>query len=295
VTRAQAIALVALAACGRIRFDPRSDAAVDAPPDGCALSPWSTPVQLTEIATVKGDSGPELALDGLTLYFDSPRVNVGDLYVAVRPDRASPFGIATNLGAVNTTNRELDPTITADQLDLLFSSDRVGGAYCIYESLRASPAAAFPAATRRGELCTTTQAEGPSISADGLTLYYSTHGSTSKLGAIMVAIRSARNAAFGAPSPVAVASAALVGFPALSSDQLTLYLEEEPTTYDILTAVRPDPASAFGTPTPLSIDTDTANEADPAISGDNLELFFDSNRAGTVGATGIYHATRTCQ
>jgi hypothetical protein len=299
VARVALLALVA-ASCGRLRFDPRDDGghAVigDAPADACAFGPWSAPVQIAELAGTSNEAGPQLATDGVTLYFASDRANVGDLFVAVRPDASSPFGMASSLGAVNTTNRENAPTVTADQLDLLFESDRLGAAYCIYEAMRTSTTAQWPAATRHSELCVGAgQAGGPFITEDGLSLYYTEHDSTGELGTLMVATRAARGDAFSAGAQVPVGLTGVAGFPSLSHDRLTMYFEMATPTLDLYVTSRLDESSSFGTVAALPFNQANQADQDAAVDLFDRELFFASVRPGGAGGLDLYHVTRACQ
>ncbi|MBA3465065.1 MAG: PD40 domain-containing protein [Deltaproteobacteria bacterium] len=53
-----------------------------------------------------------------------------------------------------------------------------------------------------------------------------------------------------------------------------------------------DPGAPWAAPQPMTAVSSTAYETDPALSPDGLELFFSSDRMGTVGGLDIYRATR---
>src|SRR5258708_35994606 len=110
---------IAACGCGRIGFGALGDAPLG---DACTFGPWSAPVRIAELSAASDDTGRHITGDALSLYFASTRVIVGDIFVATRPDRASPFGQPVNLGSVNGTNRDLNPTVTDDQLALYFDS-----------------------------------------------------------------------------------------------------------------------------------------------------------------------------
>lgn len=292
--------------CGRLRFDARGDGGAGggggdalgdgvAMPDACNFGPWSAPVHLASLSSSSGDGSPELAADGLTLYFGSARTAATDLFVAVRPDRASAFGAPMNLGSINSSSLDSDATRTDDQLDMLFTSSRTGAMNCIYESIRTDTAAAWPAPTEHTELCPSgTPITGGSISADGLTLYYNTQNMFGVLGALMIATRSARGAAFATNVPLPhTGTTQLEGFPSVSRDGLTLYFASSTPTTQLYVATRSDTTQAFGAPALLPF-TGTQGDGDPAISVDGTELYFASMRGGGLGGNDLYVVTRSC-
>lgn len=76
------------------------------------------------------ESSPVLSQDGLTLIFHSAQSgkNRDDLWMSQRADRDAPWGKRINLGPkVNSPSRENRPTLDADALTLVFSSNRPGG------------------------------------------------------------------------------------------------------------------------------------------------------------------------
>ena len=90
-------------------------------------------------------------------------------------------------------------------------------------------------------------------------------------------------------TPVALPELNGTGYPSLSPDQLTIFLE---APGGFKTATRPDTASAFSTPVAVTGLGTLANFADPFIAPDGLALYF----AGYVTAApdDIYVATRPC-
>lgn len=103
-------------------------------------APFEDPVELQGVNTDAREEGFWLSHDGLTVYFASNRFADGDMdiFVAVRPDRDSPFEEAQNLAVVNTPGLELDPALTADGFELFFASDR-SGTMQLYRSARLCP------------------------------------------------------------------------------------------------------------------------------------------------------------
>jgi len=92
---------------------------------------WSKPVAITELNTPFDDTAPMLSADDLTIYFFSNRSGNEDLYVAHRPDTASPFGPATPITELDTASGETDPWISPDDHHLVFARSNV-----LYEATR---------------------------------------------------------------------------------------------------------------------------------------------------------------
>lgn len=99
---------------------------------------YGAPVLVTELNTASDESPGGLSSDGLRLLLASKRTGgLGgqDVWTAARPDQSSAFTTVTNEATVNTTFNELDPTLSADDQELLFASDR-SGQVLIYSALR---------------------------------------------------------------------------------------------------------------------------------------------------------------
>ena len=93
---------------------------------------WGTPVNLgSTINSSDWDWAPEVQIDGLSLIFGSDRpggFGDDDIYVSTRPTEDNPWGEPFNLGsAVNTSDQEARPSISADGRVLYFCSNRSPG------------------------------------------------------------------------------------------------------------------------------------------------------------------------
>ena len=83
-----------------------------------------------------------LSADGLTLYFDSTRPGLGshDLWQATRVNASAAFGNVAPLGTLSTSDDEYNVSLSRDELELVFTSNRNGSAtYRLYRSLRSCP------------------------------------------------------------------------------------------------------------------------------------------------------------
>jgi hypothetical protein len=95
-------------------------------------SDWSAPVNLgSVINSGLSDQGPAISREGLSLYFTSNRSGAlggFDMYVSQRVSVEDPWSSPVNLGpTVNTTSDEGNPAFSRDGHLLFFQSKRPGG------------------------------------------------------------------------------------------------------------------------------------------------------------------------
>lgn len=101
--------------------------------DAPRFSDWSTPVNLGPMVNFElEDMSPEISRDGLSLYFGRNQGTaggfIGDIWVSERPSVDAPWGPAQNVGPmINTTSNENNPALSLDGHGLFFNSDRPGG------------------------------------------------------------------------------------------------------------------------------------------------------------------------
>jgi serine/threonine protein kinase/Tol biopolymer transport system component len=143
---------------------------------------WGLPSNLGP--TVNGasyDGGPCLSGDGLSLYFfaiDRPGgFGSRDLWVTTRTTVDADWGTPVNFGAsVNTAADEIMPSVTADGLELYFTSGRPGGygANDLWMMTRATVKDTWAIPVNLGPAINTPAQENwPGISPDGLLLVFS--------------------------------------------------------------------------------------------------------------------------
>ena len=95
--------------------------------------PWRTPANLGPLVnTGQDDICANISADGLELYFGSYNRTGGyghfDIWVATRVTADNDWGTPVNLGpTVNSSYRDLSPSMSTDGLVLFFFSDRPGG------------------------------------------------------------------------------------------------------------------------------------------------------------------------
>ena len=154
---------------------------------------WSEPVKLDPPVNTDGPEGsPCISPDGLELYFSEawfprykgtgcePNPNGyggGDLWVSRRATKEDPWGEPENLGqAVNSSDTEDTPSISADGLSLYFMSRRSGGVD-LFVTTRQTTNDSWEPAVNLGYPINTEYFETvPRISPDGLRLFFSIGG-----------------------------------------------------------------------------------------------------------------------
>jgi len=298
--------MAALAACGRLDFDPHAgrdalatDSTPSMPDAACTLGPWGSPVALASLNTTNTDYGGQLTADGLAIYFDSDRTGQQDLYVARRDTRAATFGAPTRIAELSSQQTDADPSPTADELDLIFDSNRTND-LCLWESTRASIADAWGAPVKLAALCAPSAATGPYLTGDGLTLYFTIGVDPQNEGALGVTHRPSRTDPFGPVTPLPeqlTTNPPDGGYPALTADQRTIYFEQAngsggAATITIHEATRDASGGKFGTRQPFDAVTLGPNNGDPSITADGLDFAFDSDASGNAD---LYEMTRSCE
>lgn len=222
-------------------------------------SGWSTPVNLGPfINSAFSDQGPAISKDGLSLYFTSNRPGgLGgpfDMYVSQRASVDDPWGSPINLGpTVNTAFDEGNPALSRDGHFLFFQSKRPGG-------------------------------------FGGIDLW--------------VSYREHPHDDFDWQTPVNLGA----GVNSAADDNGPTYFENEedgaPQLYfgssrpggvgaaDIYMSEQM-PDGSFGTAALVTELSSIANENRPSFRHNGLEIFFQSNRIGSIGAGGdLWVATR---
>jgi Tol biopolymer transport system component len=140
---------------------------------------------------------------------------------------------------------------------------------------------------------TSTEDAGPSISADGLSLFFYTFfGSWESGGTLRVVTRENIEYPWGQAvnlgSPIYRGTA-----PCISADGLSLYFDGKGGGgADIFVSNRPSISDPWSNPVNLGPSVNAGSDMGASISSDGLELFFGSDRSGGSGDWDIYVTTR---
>jgi len=261
------------------------------------------------------DYETSISADELELYFNSLRpggLGQSDLWVATRKTKADPWGKAVNLGpTVNGPAGDKSPCISADSLSLYFSSDRPGGcgAHDLWVTTRKTKSAPWGEPVNLGPTVNSPADElAPSISTDGLELYFSGHSAFPEAARpggsgesdLWVTTRKTTHDPWGTPvnlgptvnSPFADAS------PSISGDGLSLYFNSDrpggsggDTVVAIWVTRRKSTSAPWGAAVNLGPAVNAYWEVNPEISRDGSTLYFSSRRPGGLGGSDTWQAT----
>lgn len=138
---------------------------------------WGPPVNLGSFFSGGAyGAGPAISSDGLEFYMSDGGTDQSDLWMSSRSGVSDPWSQPMNLGStVNSPAMDDLPSISSNGRMLFFTSDRSGGLgdMDIWVARRASPDDDWGTPVNLGPEVNTSGYEiGPSISADGRTLYF---------------------------------------------------------------------------------------------------------------------------
>ena len=194
---------------------------------------FSTPMPVMGVNTPGSERGVQLSSDRRRLYFVSDRGGKPDVYVA--SGGAAVFGAPLLVPGFNDVRNGFDLFVSADELRILFTSDRLTGfgSNDIYEATRTSPSGTFSGGGQLPGVSADTTDVKPVLSADGLRVYFATSrmGNNGPPVDIWTASRSTPTGTFGPATNVGELSTARIEFPLwLSSDQCVMYLGSDRAT-----------------------------------------------------------------
>ena len=251
-------------------------------------APWGELVNVgAPINTPRDESRAQISSDGLTIFFSSDRpggAGLLDLWSATRADRNQAWSEPVNLGAANSTAHEYNPTLSADQLVVIFSTGRSrpggGGGRDLMMATRPSREAPFGPAVNLGPVVNSAEDDdGPFLFADASTLWFDSHRPGGFGGADMWVTRRVRkqSAAPGeAQRPATIVSASPPATPATSP--LTVLTSSEWRWGEVTNA-----GPVLNSPT---------LDATTYLAPDGRTLLFGSMRRGGQGNLDIWMSTR---
>lgn len=141
-------------------------------------SPWSVPVELSELNSDAAELSPATGGGDSVLAFASDRVagSASDIFMAQRSDAG--WGPAVLVGELQTPEQDWDPCLADGALQIFFSSTRSGSGD-LYWSRRATLTEPFGAPLLLSELNTSAVDSDPAVSRDLHTIMFSSNRSGS--------------------------------------------------------------------------------------------------------------------
>ena len=272
---------------------------------------WGTPTNLgPEVNSSYDDACVCISADRLEFYFasDRPGGHGGiDLWVMKRPTIDDDWGNPENLGLpANSQYSYWEPSISPDGLSLYFSDSHtpqfgnrlpggLGGQGDIWMITRETIHDAWGAPVNIGPALNSQHAVHPSISADGLSLYFQSHrpGRIGNHCDIMVATRESTSDSFENPMFVrSVNSPNGEWMPDISADGRALFFSRSGIT-ELWVAMRATMYDDFGPPLklPSQINISSYLNMSPTLSADGRTLFFASDRPGGVGRVDLWQVS----
>lgn len=206
-----------------------------------------------------------------------------------------PFGAPERLDTLSTAFEEDDITLSGDELEIYFQSDRSGpDSYHLYRSVRTSRSEPWPEPELVAELASPSADElSPELSRDGLTLYYSSEPPGN--GDLLVTTRASRTEPWPPGQLVTPVNSADEDIgPTITSTNLELVFHSSRPgrgLRDLYRSTRATTADPWGSPTLIS-ELSTADYDESAFFIDDLRLVFGARRAGGRGGLDLYIATR---
>jgi serine/threonine protein kinase/WD40 repeat protein len=192
------------------------------------------------------------------------------------------LGTPVNLGpGVNGPRRERHPTLSADELILVFTSER-SGYLDLWMSTRSTQDESFGKAVTLGPRINSRNHDtGPALSADGLTLFFVSTRDNAEVngpGRLYVTTRERVDADFGTPRLVEFAGEPSVGCrgPFISADGLELWFSRWNDGPQLYRVRRKTPNGEFAAPEPIgtqqNINNDFGSTDSSALSSDGRVL-----------------------
>jgi hypothetical protein len=266
---------------------------------GTELGAFGPPVLVPELAAAGFDDFKEtLRGDLLEIYFCSTRPGGPgnwDVWSATRARASDPWGAPGLVAEVSSSSRETGTALSAEGLTLWLASDRPGGkgGFDIYVSTRPSRMAPWSTPAPVAELNTTSD-EFPRAPAESALVMPPSYAFTKYQYQTFLTSRPNAGAPWTKPASLSEVDTANIDTDAfLTQDGLVLYFSSDRIVVgdqDLFVTSRPDPGSPFGSSKPVSeLNVAGYQDRDPWLSPDGREMYFASDRSGTLK---IYRATR---
>jgi hypothetical protein len=154
--------------------------------------PWGPPTLVTVLSTTTAEKAPEFSADGLSLWFERN----GDIAVATRPTRASPWSAAVI--ALNTAEILGTPATCDQNLRMILRITDGNDNDLLYTSTRASTAAAWSAPSLLTDFTQSGDHSGPWLASNCTRMYFDKDHAL-PTSTIMMTDRDAMTGTYGEP------------------------------------------------------------------------------------------------
>ena len=162
----------------------------------------------------------------------------------------------------------------------------------LFEATRASASDPFGPFMPLDALNSAAEEYDPAVSVDGQRLYFMRANTAGTTGSLWMAARPTPSEPFaGARELAELTAGPIESNPSLSADERTiLFASNRGGDFDLYVATRPDRTAAFEAPRAVSTLNGPTDESEVFLRDDGCEVFFTSERAGTLGSSDLYRA-----
>ena len=191
----------------------------------------------------------------------------------------------------SSTVEDQAPTLSRDMLTLYFASNRdAGNGFDLFMATRSSATATFGQAMSLSALNSGADDSGPSISANGLRLYFQSDRNGPK--SLFFSERASVDDPFTSVTPISV-SLPNAGAPDISVDEKTLYFAstDSASNSELWMMTRDSVGASWKAPAILQMLTDPASDGGPSVDAAGTTLYFESQRFDA--STDVMVATRS--
>jgi hypothetical protein len=217
---------------------------------------------------------------------DAPTVVLNEAMASIGSGPFSnPVLVETTSGPLSDpAAQNQDPTLTGDELELYFMSDRATANQDIWTTRRTATNLLWGPPTRVAEISSTAADNNPAVSLDGLTIWLSSNRDDTGNGFdIWVSTRQTRQDPWNPPTRVVeLSSPSDDTAPAVDEAELVMVLVSNrpggPGGRDIYISGRQSRSDPWGTPVPFAgVVNSPGDEVDPFLGAHGLQMFWAAN------------------
>jgi Tol biopolymer transport system component len=248
---------------------------------------YGTATKVPELSGM-GSDAPSLSEDGLLVFFESRRsssLGQEDIYVASRSSLSEPFGTPVNVATLNSTSGDWFPTLAPDGTFIMFASWRPShpaNSQMFLAEAGSSGGWQTPAPLDIQLPVGMVLAKARPLSNGWLVASCAVNGAANDL--YLVPPRGEDpppKFQWGTPVPMAeLNTSSIEAHPTMSADQLKICFASDRSGgkggVDIWCATRQSATDPFGAPLNQAALNSSGYEANPALSSDGTELFYQA-------------------